>query len=445
LFQETDIEEYEIDTRCDFLIVGAGAAGLAAAVSYARSCDGRVIAFDVNDKAGKKIAATGNGRCNLSNTAAEGYTRTRTFFESLGLKFSFEEDGRVYPMNREAACVRRALITEAERLGVILIPSAHVTEVRIRDEESGRGFVVLVQVGGSDAVDFFAERVLIATGGKCTPQLGNLGDGFAFARRLGHHVKRILPALVPMVYGPEEVKIFAALNGVRARARVSLLHEGITLAEEIGQVQFAGSGISGICVFNLSRCMRTKRDTRQGRGFASYNERHGFEVSMDFAPGLSFDEVAALLSEKRVAGMNGLINSGLADQFNFLIDAGLDEQYATGDRDRRFLTFAPIFDERYTYADGDPGDRARREATLIKGFTVPIRGTKGWKAAQVTSGGVSLDETHPGTFESRLWPGLYFAGEVLDYDGPSGGYNLDWAWNSGIGAGEAAARKTRER
>jgi predicted flavoprotein YhiN len=160
-------------------------------------------------------------------------------------------------------------------------------------------------------------------------------------------------------------------------------------------VQFTDYGISGICVFNLSRHLRGRKVDECA-------------VRMDFAPDMSVGEVAALLGAKRAAGMNGLVNGKVVECFDALLAS-----------------------------ESDWGGRA---AALIKDLEIPISGTKGWKDAQVTSGGVPLHEVWPDTLESRKTSGLYFAGEVLDYDGPSGGYNLNWAWNSGMKAGEAAAR-----
>ncbi|MDR0357625.1 MAG: NAD(P)/FAD-dependent oxidoreductase, partial [Clostridiales Family XIII bacterium] len=222
--------------RCDFLIIGAGAAGLAAAVSYARGCGGCALVLDANAEAGKKIAATGNGRCNLSNTGADGYAMTRSFFESLGIVLSVD-DGRVYPRNRQAACVRRALIAEAENLGVRILASTRVTAARAE----GGGFVVSAKTESprreasqreksETARTFFSERLLIASGGKCTPAYGNLGDGFGFATKFGHSVKSILPVLVPLVYAERERKAFAVLKGVRARAKAELTRDGIVVA-----------------------------------------------------------------------------------------------------------------------------------------------------------------------------------------------------------------------
>jgi predicted Rossmann fold flavoprotein len=381
--------------HCDLLIVGAGAAGLAAAVSYARNSKGLVIMLDANDEAGKKIAATGNGRCNLTNTAADGYARTKAFFESLGVIIEADGEGRAYPLNRQAASVRRTLITEIENLGAELLTATRVSDIQRCDDR----FAVSAESKAATATKFSAGRVIIAAGGQSMPRYGNLGDGFRLAGKLGHSINSILPVLVPVVYGAKEKQIFAKLKGVRARARVRLMSEDAAIADEIGEVQFTDYGISGICVFNLSRHMRGHRDR--------------IAVRMDFAPEMSESEVVALLNAGRAAGMNGLVNSALANCFDALIAAGNDGEYASGGG----------------------------AAALVKRLTIPISGTKGWKEAQVTSGGVPLTEVCADTLESIKTPGLYFAGEVLDYDGPSGGYNLDWAWNTGITAGEAAARE----
>ncbi|MDR0851587.1 MAG: aminoacetone oxidase family FAD-binding enzyme [Clostridiales Family XIII bacterium] len=381
----------------DLIIIGGGAAGLSAAVSYARACRGRVVILDGNAAAGKKITTTGNGRCNLTNVAAAGYEDTKKFFESLGIVLSMGEEGRIYPLNRQASSVRDALVRETVRYGISVRTSTKALSLR----SDNSGFTVQTESAG----DFFAPSLVIATGGKACPQYGNLGEGYVFARKLGHEIRTIQPALVPMVYAETMTQALAPLKGVRAHVQVKLLNGGRAFAAEAGEIQFTEYGLSGICIFDLSRFLR-RGEKRVGSA--------EFTVVIDFTPELTTENLEELLLKNTVAGLGGIVNRKIAELFESLLQ----------------LKEPPAFSDRET---------ARRAAVLVKNFEVPVSGTKGWKEAQITSGGVSLKEINPDTFESLLISGLYFAGEVLDYDGPCGGYNLDFAWNSGMRAGKAAA------
>ncbi|MDR0519398.1 MAG: NAD(P)/FAD-dependent oxidoreductase [Clostridiales Family XIII bacterium] len=453
----------------DLIVIGAGAAGLTAAIAFLREAearqggaahceargegiggagggcaDARVLLLDANGEPGKKILATGNGRCNLSNTSADGWRDTKDFFQSTGVLLCEDEGGRVYPQSRQAAAVRDALVREAVRLGAEILCETRVAAV---SEAGGGGFCVKaersgepktlskgVRRAGSGAPEgrgeprvFSAKRVIVATGGKACPAYGNFGDGYAIARGFGIEVNPIRPALVPFVYEAGVKERFAALAGVRAKAKVELLArlggDGGTdngggggdgadndggggaeigaaripsacdaacdvIASSEGEVQFASYGLSGICVFDLSRY---------------YTGGGGHAIRIDLAPMHAEHDIAGLLASGRAAGLAGVVHSKIAE-----------------------------------YIERNAGD-AIAAAALVKRLTVPVSGTKGWKEAQITAGGVSLGEVHMDSYEAKKTPGLYFAGEALDYDGASGGYNLDFAWNSGMKAGRAAA------
>lgn len=406
----------------DLIIIGAGAAGLTAAIAFLRGGSdagkrGSVLLIDANGEPGKKLLATGNGRCNLSNASASGWRDTKEFFESLGLLLYEGEGGRVYPQSRQAATVRNALVGEAVRLGAEFLANVRATGV----SRSGAGFVVeaerngevgalsggarrakpSVQASREAPMGFSSEQVIVATGGKACPAYGNFGDGYAIARSFGIEVSPIRPALAPFVYADDVKGGLAALAGVRAKARVELLmrrngngggqrsSECGVIASAEGEVQFAAYGLSGICVFDLSR---------------HYTGGDGCAVRIDLAPRHTEREIAELLASDRAAGLAGIVNSKIAEH----IEAKASD--------------------------------AETAAVLVKRLTVPVKGTKGWKDAQITAGGVSMGEVAPGSYEAAKASGLYFVGEALDYDGASGGYNLDFAWNSGLKAGRAAAK-----
>jgi predicted flavoprotein YhiN len=379
--------------RYDLIVVGAGAAGLSSAIAFERRCDGDVLLIEANGEAGRKILAAGNGRCNLSNTAAPGWEKTSEFFGSLGVLLDTDEAGRAYPLARRADAVRDALVRECENLGCAFMLRTRVTGVKRGD---GDDFVVTA--GDAEQRSFRAMQVIVATGGKARPAFGNLGDGYAFARALGVSVNPIRPVLTPLLYADGAKAGLAGLAGVRAKAAVRLILRGgadgkeETLAEARGEVQFTDYGLSGICIFDLSRYY--------GRGGADKDAAR-YAVSIDFAPDYKEEEIAELLAAGRAAGLAGVVHPKIAARI-----------------------------EKTAGADGP--------AAKVKNFVVPVGGAKGWKEAQITAGGVAMTEVSEKYFESKAVPGLYFVGETLDGDGPSGGYNLDHAWNTGLNAGRAA-------
>jgi predicted Rossmann fold flavoprotein len=382
----------------DLVILGGGAAGLSAAISYASHGGGQAILIEGGQLVGQKLAVTGNGRCNLSHTAAVGYLRTRAFFEDLGVLLDVDEAGRVYPMNRQAFVLRDILLQRAQRLGVEIITGTKAAGIHVGED----GWFSVETLPSRWTIQ--SKKLILCTGGKAGPQYGATGDGFSFARSLGHTVNPILPALVPMTYDEAERERLSSLRGVRARAAVKLLTEAEgsrspkIVAEARGEVQFNVDGISGICVFDLSRTLARLK---------AQNREISFLIRVDFAPDRTEQEIAHMLDREGTASLEGILNTKVADVMRR--EAG-------------------SFDGGY--------------AAEIKAFDIPVSGTKGWKEAQLTFGGVPLDEIDEETMESGKVAGLYLAGEILDYDGPSGGWNLDWAWNSGIRAGEHAA--TRE-
>jgi predicted flavoprotein YhiN len=406
----------------DLIIIGAGAAGLAAAIAFRRRCEGSALLIEAGDVAGRKILATGGGRCNLSNTAAPGWERTKEFFGSLGVLLDADVEGRAYPLTRNAASVRDALVRECESLGcsfmfgmrVSLLERGGNDDFVVRTERRsagirGGGDGPVASPGQSAATAMRARQVVVATGGKARPAYGNLGDGYAFARSFGIKVNTVRPSLVPFVYADDVKGGLAKLAGVRARARVRLVAAAAdgdaspcAPAEARGEVQFTDYGLSGICVFDLSR----------------YYEPACCAVAIDFAPDHTEDEISELLASGRAAGLAGVVHPKVAE---YIEECVWQRRKGTvhGQKDTHEPSHSDL-------------------AATVKDFTVPIKGTKGWKAAQITSGGVAMSEVHEKYFESNSVPGLYVVGEVLDLDGPSGGYNLGYAWNTGLAAGRAA-------
>lgn len=391
-------------------VVGGGASGMMAAIAAAMVLPGRtIVLLEKNGELGKKLLATGNGRCNLSHrdcrysdygpggslTVRQIFSKmnvvdTTALFEEIGLMTRDDEEGRRYPYSEQASTVRDLLEGEIRFLGIESRTGDRIATIARR--EDGPGFVI----GTDSGATMEADALVLATGGKAGGQYGSTGDGYGFAKAFGHSLVRPRPALVPVV-GKDWPH--GDLKGVRAKGAVRLEAGDRFLAECRGEIQFTAYGLSGICLFDLSRFLDP--------------EETDAAVRIDLFPELSQRDLAAKLFARAVAFstrppealLQGMLHSKLIS------------------------LFLP--------AEGksDP----ERLAARLKNWRIPIAGTRGWNEAQVTVGGVDCSEVYPHTLGSRIVPGLYFAGELLDVDGPCGGWNLQWAWSSGYTAGECAA------
>lgn len=377
-------------------VIGGGPAGMAAAISAARQGAGTVRLLEKNGILGRKLLATGNGRCNLTNINCRDAKKTLEFFGELGLLTRTEAEGRVYPYSEQASAVQEALIKELEHLKVEIRCGMEAKSI----EKADSGFRII-----TDKERLFTNRVILAAGGKAGPQYGSTGDGYRFARAFGHRIVSIRPSLVQMV---SEEKYFKSLKGVRAKGLVKLMRGNEIVDQETGEIQFTEDGVSGICVFNLSKAYMAG-DIIKIDFFAEYSEELLIETLAKRACTLSGRTVTDYFA--------GILNKKLIPVILDLIPLdGNGKAEGLGDAD--FL----------------------RITKFLKGLKIPVSGTKGWKEAQVTAGGVDLAEVNKNTAESLLVPGLYFAGELLDVDEKCGGYNLQWAWMSGLTAGASAAK-----
>ena len=384
-------------TKYDLVIIGGGAAGLAAAASFIREANQdeqngektSVCILEKNDTPGRKINATGGGRCNLTNEACPGKDITLDFFRSIGIETWHDSEGRYYPYTNKASDVTKAL---ADAAGAADIRCGFTVKVisRIKPDD-GDGYFMITGMDSSDSSEasamdmIFANRVLIAMGGKAGPQYGTSGDGYTIARTLGHTVTRVFPILTGIECRAEGVE-FASLKGVRAKGTVILNKDGEPIVRDTGEIQFTEDGISGICVFNLTP--HIKADKREN--FAEALKR--YSVTVDLAPDFTEEQL------KDRDSAFGILTEKLAAVF------------------------------------------AGKEVAGIKNWELQITGIKGWRDAQATFGGVALDEIDMDTMESRIVPGLYFAGEIIDAQGPCGGFNLQNAWETGIKAAKSIAK-----
>lgn len=410
--------------RYDLAVIGGGASGLAAAVSAAReltAAGGRVAVLEKNPRVGKKLLSTGNGRCNLTNlrAGAADYHGDAAFLENLlnryppdkiidifsrmGLVCRELDGGRVYPYSLQAATVLNVLRRRLELYKVKTVCGFAVDKLK----KSSSGFAISVR----DGETVFARHVVLAAGGRACPQSGSCGDGFAMAKALGHSVTELRPALVQVKTDPARVR---PLRGVRSPARAVLKENGKAVAESRGEVQFTESALSGICVFDLSR-------------YVSRGGNRKTELSLDLAPEYSAERIAAFLG-RTARGERELPSDRLAEGIlGKVLGAELVRKALPGPaRPSGSLTEAEL----------------ARVAETIKDFSFPVSGTLGWERAQVTAGGVTLSEVD-GDMRSKLCPGLFLCGELLDADGDCGGFNLHWAWSTGFEAGAAAARSLR--
>ncbi len=379
----------------DICIIGGGASGLAAAITAGReNPDKSILIIEKKETVGKKLSATGNGKCNLTNEKCEGITQTLNFFDSIGVFTRTDEEGRVYPYCLQARDVVYALENAARGADI----RTGITVEKI--EKSVNGFIIKTNKG-----DFEAAKILIATGGKSAPQFGTSGDGYTFAKQLGHTVSRLAPVLT----GIEVKEDLKSVKGVRIKALVKLFKDGTPIEEEYGEVQFNEDGISGICVMNLTRFIKLEEGESFNEGIGRYS------VELDMVPEMEAEDLKKMLQRRMAAGV---ANTG--DLLLSIVPDKLRENIMSQHFDLQDLDLCKL-------------------ANDIKSWKLQLKGTKGWKAAQCTSGGVVLDEIDPATMESTLVKGLYFAGEVTDYDGPCGGYNLQYAWETGIKAGKAMA------
>ena len=294
----------------------------------------------------------------------------------------------MYPYSEEAGEVSALLTETARNLNIDIMTECQISRVL----PAAEGGFLLVAEGMKGTFGIRCSRLLVSMGGKSYSAFGTTGDGYGIARKLGHRVTRLAPSLVPV----QVKETLEPLAGVRAKARVGLLHCGVTVAEEEGEVQFNKDALSGICIMNLSRLLVLNPEKSFEEAFAEY------ELSVDLVPEYTEEQLKTLLEKKPADQMlRGLVRKKLA---GYVLDRA---------------------------------ETAEAAARLLKDLRFAVGGTKGWNDAQVTRGGVVLEEVDGETMESKLVPGLYFAGEVLDYDGPCGGWNLHYAWQTGLRAGKA--------
>ena len=401
------------------LVIGGGAAGMMAAVTAAKN-GGQVLLLEKNEKLGKKLFITGKGRCNITNAAeieeffsavvsnpkflySSFYSFTNDqvidFFEKLGVQTKVERGGRVFPVSDHSSDVIRALEREMERLGVKIRLRTEVKELIVEDG-TVKGALL------SSGKKLYADAVITATGGVSYPSTGSTGDGYRFARECGHKVTELLPSLVPM-----EVKEWYAkeLMGLSLRNIEILITDGKKkLYREFGEMMFTHYGVTGPVILSASSIVGKRLKGKE------------LTLHIDLKPALAQEQLDRRVLREFETNHNR--------QFKNAVDGLFPAK------------LIPVMIE----LSGIPEEKKVHEITkeerlhfvrLIKDFTMTLTGLRGYKEAIITKGGVSVKEIDPGTMESKLVKGLYFAGEVLDLDAVTGGYNLQIAWSTGYLAG----------
>lgn len=407
-------------------VAGGGASGMMAAIAAARA-GADVTILEKNDRPGKKILMTGNGKCNLTNLdmgifayyiedgaspvgrILEQFDEKALIelFKELGMDVTVARDSYVYPKTQTASTVLNVLRRALKELGVSCKTDTKVTNIK----KESSGFSIETDKGA-----FFADRVIISMGGKSFPKTGSDGDGFLLAKKLGFSMQPDYPALTALICPVEGQRM---ISGLRADGEVSLLIDGKKVFRDSGQIQFTDYGISGIPVFQVSRFASALLWNRN----KGKKARHRIEAAVNLFPGMAEDELFLKIEGqlKRFSGMTY-------------------EEAMTGLLHKKWIEFFGNRLGLFSYPDAGsiPQKTVKELASELVKLSFPVEGVKGYDFCQVTGGGVDLScvDEH---MQAKAYPGLFLTGELLDVTGKCGGYNLQWAFSTGYIAGICAA------
>ncbi len=395
-------------------ILGGGASGMAAALAAAENRDNQIILMERQARVGRKLGATGNGRCNLSNLYAQsrgyhgeepdfvtpamtryGVDETLRWFRSLGLYTVAEDSGRVYPYSDQANSVVDVLRFALEQPNIIQKLGFEAEKVK----KTAGGFRV-----ESKEETVLCDKLIIACGGLAGTKLGGTMSGYKLLRSLGHKCTKLRPTLVQLKSSWSGT---AALKGVRANCHAAIYHNDVLHSQSTGELQFTEYGLSGPVMFEISR------DACQGAG--------DWKCRLDFLPDMDLETLTGELLRRKTT------NLPATELFTGILHNRLGRVLTQAAGISASRKIAELSDWELTEA-----------ARTGKCFDVALTEPMGMEAAQVTAGGILTKDFDEKTMESRVVPGLYACGEVLDIDGDCGGYNLQWAWSSGRLAGHHA-------
>ena len=396
----------------EVLIIGGGASGLTAAIIAARNGK-KVTIIESNNKCGKKLLLTGNGKCNFWNIdqdlshyhsstpnliknfiTEERKESVLKFFDSLGITYK-TKNGYYYPFSNQSFTVNNALILECQKLNIEIITDITVEKI-IKDKY----FII-----NPDKENIKAKNIIIASGSKAYPKTGSNGQGYELAKSLNHSIIKPLPALVKLK-GDE--KFFKNWSGIRTDVKISLLIDNKNIKSETGEIQLTDYGISGICVFNLS-----------SKAAIALNQNKNVQVSINFMPFTNN-------CQKYLNNINKNCHKTIGELLEGILHYKLvDIILKKANIQRKLLLKNLSSKELNNLIDA------------LTNFKIEIKSTHTFDHAQVCSGGIPLNELNPNTLESLKNKNLYFVGEIIDIDGDCGGYNLGWAWMSAITAGKS--------
>ena len=402
------------------IIVGGGAAGMMAALSAKRN-GGEVLILERNDRVGKKLLATGNGRCNYTNknltinnyhgnnpkfafSALSELTVDKTieFFERLGITPAAEDNGKVFPLSFQSSSMLDILRYQIEEESIELITEAHVSEIKKQ-----KRFVVILK----DKRTFEGDKVIIATGGMALPSSGSDGNGYTLCKKLGHTTTEIFPGLVQLKL---ESHFLKQLDGVKFVGKAKIYIDNNLVLEDNGDILFTSYGISGPPILQLSR---TALDY--------INKGKDVRLKVSIINTKTTEELADYLINRFNNMINKTIELGLIGLIN-----------------KRLIL--PILKETNIDKNKNVVSLTKNEiillANILTSWEFKVTGSQSWGNAQVTAGGINTDEIDNKTMESKIVKGLYIVGELLDIDGDCGGFNLQWAWSSGYIAGLNSAK-----
>lgn len=416
------------DILNEIAVIGAGAAGLAAAIFAAEAASeagvrARIVLLDGAKSIGAKIRVSGGGRCNVTHAvvtpndyfgnrriiknvlAAWSVEETIEWFAAMGVRLKREETGKLFPVTNRASTVLNALIERCRELGIDIRPDHRVTGVA-RIEGSDPGFV-LTHCHGT----MLAKRLILATGGRSLPKSGSDGFGYKLVKQLGHHVTGTVPALVPLVL--DDHMFHRSISGLSQAVELTATKNGKFIDRRIGSLLWTHFGISGPVVMDASRFWTLAQEKGE------LGELYG-----NFVPGHTREQLRMwFLEEASHHPRRSVIKT---------LTLRIPERFAEA-----LLEYIGC-EGGQSIAQLPRADRERL-ITVLTEFRFPIQRDRGWNHAEVTAGGVPLEEVNYRTMESKIVPGLYLAGEILDCDGRIGGFNFHWAWATGYLAGRASA------
>ena len=400
----------------DLIIIGGGASGIMAAITASQYSE-KVLIIEKNNRIGKKVLVTGNGRCNYTNTLLKStdfnnpsfveqtlnqfsVEDTIAFFETLGIEPKFEDEGKTYPLSEQSSSFLDVFLYELKLRNISVELNQEIISINKKNE--------VFKLTSNDNSVYMSKKLILSTGGKSMPLTGSNGSGFELAKTLGHHITEVFPALVKLRIESPYLK---QLSGVKISTQVDLIVNDKVIQTENGDILFANYGISGPTVLELSRK-------------ANDNLIKGSNVGV------------------RIALIQSLPKSKIVERFEIFKYREID-QSLIGLVNKRFINVLikqAGIEKNNTIISDIPKSKLFKLIDLLYDWRLKVVGSLGFDDSQVTAGGIDITQIDELTLESKLCKGLFFCGEVLDVDGRCGGFNLQWAWSSGHVAAIHATR-----